>query len=207
MSASQARLAGWTAVAIGVVTFLGIACLILFYARVADLAGTLNDLANAAEGVLSAALALTLRSAVGGQSPAVRSLPVLAAVAGAVIAVIGTWLVAQTGFYYAALVSSVGLGLVGLWVIALNRGFQARTEWPRRLNRLGLAAGVIMAVGLVAGLGLPGGVHSMSSAAWYEWIGLCGWIGTYVLYPIWSIWFGRSLLRTDAPSERRAVTA
>ena len=99
------------------------------------------------------------------------------------------------------------MSLVGLWVIALNRAPQAQTGWPRRLTRLGLAAGVIMAIGLLAGFGLPSGVHSMSSAAWYEWVGLCGWLGRYVLYPIWSIWFGRLLLRTGAPIVRPTTAA
>jgi hypothetical protein len=41
----------------------------------------------------------------------------------------------------------------------------------------------------------------MSSAAWYEWIGLVAWLGTLILYPVWFFWFGRVLLRTSSTAE------
>ena len=181
-------------------TLFGIACLIVFY-TVGGPFGTINDVANGTEGVLSAALAWTLRPMLARSSSRVQWLALSAALAGAVIAVIGTWLVESTGFFYAALASSLGFGLIGVWVVALNQALQARTGWPRRLPQLGLAAGVIMVVGLLAGLGLPAGAHRMSSAAWYEWIGLLAWLSTYVLYPIWGVWFGRVLLRTPSTAE------
>ncbi|MDQ6794767.1 MAG: hypothetical protein M3067_08140 [Chloroflexota bacterium] len=56
-----------------------------------------------------------------------------------------------------------------------------------------------MVVGLLAGLGLPARTHSMNSATWYEWIGLLAWLATYILCPIWSFWFGRSLIRSLRP--------
>ena len=198
MSASDVRLAGWLGIAIGAVTVFGIVCLIVFY-TVGGPFGTINDIANGAEGVLSAALAWALRSMLPPSSPAVRWLAIAAASVGAVIAVIGTWLVESTGFFYAGLATSLGFGLIGLWVVAINRALLARSGWPRRLPQLGLAAGVIMVLGLFAGLGLPAGAHTMSSAAWYEWIGLLAWLGYATLYPIWSIWLGRSLIRSLRP--------
>jgi hypothetical protein len=206
MRESQVRLAGWLGVAIGVVILFGIACLIVFY-TVGGPFGTINDVANGAAGVLSGALALALRSMLPQGSPAVRWVAVSAALVGAVVAVIGTRLVESTGFFYAGLVSSVGFGLIGLWVVALNLELRSRPGWASRLPQLGLVAGVIMVIGLLAGLGLTDGVHPVSSAAWHEWIGLSAWLSTYIFYPIWAIWFGRVLLRMDATTAQRTTAA
>ncbi|MDQ6794768.1 MAG: hypothetical protein M3067_08145 [Chloroflexota bacterium] len=105
MSASDVRLAGWLGIAIGAVTAFGIVCLIVFY-TVGGPFGNINDIANGAEGVLSAALAWAVRSMLAPSSPALRWLALAAALLGAVITVIGTWLVESTGFFYAALAAA-----------------------------------------------------------------------------------------------------
>lgn len=51
-----------------------------------------------------------------------------------------------------------------------------------------------MGIGL---LGIPGtfaGIDSMESMPWYLYVSFFWWLGTYILYPISTIWLGRNLL-------------
>lgn len=36
------------------------------------------------------------------------------------------------------------------------------------------------------------GVDDAATAPAWIWVGYIGWLGTYVLYPVWAIWFGRT---------------
>ena len=96
--------------------------------------GTINDIANAATGVLSAGLAWRLRRQISGRSgkPAVA-----AAIAGAGLAVAGSTLVVSgtTGFFFAGLVSSVGFAGIGAWLVALNMGDGRRRSGPGAFAR------------------------------------------------------------------------
>jgi hypothetical protein len=29
---------------------------------------------------------------------------------------------------------------------------------------------------------------------WYLYVAFLGWLGTYIMYPVWTIWLGRNLL-------------
>jgi len=119
---------------------------------------------------------------------------------GSALVVSGT-----TGFLLAGLVSSVGFAFIGLWLVALNRAMRSEAGWPRRLPTVRVVAGVIMALGFVATPGIAMGVDDMKTAPGWIWIGFVGWIGTYLIYPVWSIWLGRRLLGGSArvATERR----
>jgi len=41
--------------------------------------------------------------------------------------------------------------------------------------------------------GIIAGIDSMDMP-WYLYIAFFGYLGTYILYPIWTIWLGRNLL-------------
>ena len=45
-------------------------------------------------------------------------------------------------------------------------------------------SGVVTAPGIVLRLDDP------ETLPWWVWLGFVGWLGTYVLYPAWSIRFG-----------------
>lgn len=165
--------------------------------------GTLNDVGNAATGVLSAALAWRLRDRLPGPG----RLAVGAALVGAAITVVGSALVISgtTGFFRAGLVSSVGFAGIGAWLVMLNRSTAAAKLRPRRLRSLGVAAGALMAVGVVTAPGVALGLDDMAAAPAWVWIGSIGWLGTFVAYPAWAIWLGlghpRSVVdATGAPS-------
>jgi len=36
-------------------------------------------------------------------------------------------------------------------------------------------------------------------APWWVWVGFVGWLGIFILLPIWSIWLGTALRRASAP--------
>jgi hypothetical protein len=47
---------------------------------------------------------------------------------------------------------------------------------------------------------LPGIVvrlNEFEAAPGWTWMGLLGWVGTYLVYPAWSIFRGRTLPRND----------
>jgi hypothetical protein len=87
--------------------------------------------------------------------------------------------------------------LIGLWLLGLNYSVKQSDPWPHGLITFGIIIGVIMALGLVVAPGIFNGIDSWESAPWYiNYIGLPGGIGYLVLFPIWCILFGRTLLLT-----------
>jgi hypothetical protein len=135
--------------------------------------------------VLSGVLAWRLRHRV-------PALAVGAAVAGAALTVVGSTLVVSgtTGFFLAGLVSSVGFAGIGGWLVTLARGDAARA-WPRRLRSLGVLAGGLMALGIVAVPGIVLRLDDLATAPWWIWVAELGWLGIYLAYPAWAIWTGR----------------
>ena len=114
------------------------------------------------------------------------------AVLGSFLVVAGAGLVISdtTGFLLAGLVESFGFGLVGMWLIAANR--PSGDVRPRPLQILGIVTGAVMTIGLVVLPAIVAGVDDAGTAPVYVWLGFIGWLGIFVLYPIWGIWFGRS---------------
>jgi len=186
---------GRLALAIGIAAAGSAACLATYYA-VQGPFGTINDIGNAAAGVLSAALALRLRRQIAGRAGDVA---VGGAIVGAAITVAGSALVLSgtTGFFLAGLVSSVGFAGIGAWLVVLNKGDAMAAVLPPRLRSLGIAAGALMALGIAAAPGIVLGLDDMATAPAWVWIGLLGWLGIFVAYPAWAIWLARVETRLD----------
>jgi hypothetical protein len=195
MNESQNRDTGRLALAIGIAAAGSAACLATYFA-VGGPFGTINDIGNAATGVLSAGLAWRLRRQIPGRA---GNVAVGAAIAGAGLTVAGSTLVVSgtTGFFFAGLVSSVGFAGIGAWLVVLNQGDAMAAELPRRLRSLGIAAGALMALGIAAAPGIVLGLDDMAAAPAWVWIGLLGWLGIFVAYPAWAIWLASVELRLD----------
>ena len=108
------------------------------------------------------------------------------AVVGAGVAVAGSALVVSgtTGFFLAGLVSSVGFAGVGAWLVALARAGRAGTG---RVRALAIAAGAVMALGVAVAPGIALRLDDMATAPAWVWIGFLGWLGVFVLYPVWAL--------------------
>jgi hypothetical protein len=198
MSLERGREVGPLAIAVGVVG-LGSFLLLVVYFLAGGPFGAVNDVGNGGLGVLSGGLAWLVwhHRPAGDARPGV--LVTGLAVLGAVVAVVGSALILSdtAGFLLSGLVSSVGFAMIGVWVITLNRRIRSDTgQWPGGLVKLGVLAGAVMAVGLVDAPGVVMGVDDTNTAPWWILAGLLGWLGTYLLFPIWSIWFGRATTRS-----------
>ena len=175
---------GRTASAVGLVAIASPVSLATFFA-IGGPFGTVNDLCNGAVGVLSAALAWQLRDSLAERS---RRPALAAAGVGAALTILGSTLVVSgtTGFVFAGLVSSVGFAGIGAWLVALSSGAQTRS-WPVSLRRLGLLAGSLMTLGIVAVPGIAQRLDDMATAPGWVWIAFLGWLGVFVVYPAWAL--------------------
>jgi hypothetical protein len=193
-AAMRSRRIGWLATATGVAILVSVASLLAFFA-VGGPFGAINDWTVGLVGVLTALLALGLRR------QANRGIA-LSAVAGGLIVVLGATLVVsdRTGFLLAGLVESVGFALVGVWLVAVNRGPAQAPQLGIRLRRLGIVAGIVMMFGLVGIPGVVMRIDDQATAPGWVWIGFIGWLGIFFLYPAWSLWIG-SLVRDGAPRD------
>ena len=191
---------GRLALAVGVCAAGSAVCLATFYA-VQGPFGTINDIGNAAAGILSAGLAWRLRRQIPGRAGDVA---VGAAIVGAMISVAGSSLVLSrtTGFFLAGLVSSVGFAGIGAWLLVLNRSDAVAAIWPQGLRRIGVAAGALMTLGIVAVPGILLRLDDIRAAPGWVWIAQLGWLGIFVVYPAWAIW----LARVETTLARQAIT-
>lgn len=181
-----ARDTGRLALAVGAVA-AGSAISLAIYFVARGPFGTINDVGNAATGILSGWLAWRLRSHLTSQAAEVA---VGAALVGAAITVVGSILVVSgtTGFLFAGLVSSVGFAGIGTWLVVINRSSGEVAGWPRRLRLVGLVAGTFMAVGVIVAPGIALRLDDMETAPAWVWFGFLSWLGTYVVYPAWALW-------------------
>ncbi len=198
MDDTEARNTGRLAVATGAVAAGSVVCLATYFVAGGPF-GTLNDIGNAATGVLSACLAWRLRRQIPGRAGDVAA---STALVGAAITVVGSTLVVSgtTGFLLAGLVSSVGFAGIGAWLVVANRRADKAAAWPRRLRALGVVAGSLMALGVVTAPGILLRLDDMATAPAWVYIGFFGWLGTYVAYPIWAVWVGTVETRLAARS-------
>lgn len=169
--------------------------------------GAINDVGNGALGLLSGGLAVALWRSGVAPNPGIGVVASSVAVLGAAVTVVGSVLILSdaTGFFLAGLVSGLGFALIGVWLIAFSRWIvsDAGRGWPSRLPMVGGLAGAIMALGLINVPGLALGLDNMETAPGWIQAGGLSWLGTYILFPIWSIWFGRALTRS---AERTTTT-
>ena len=181
---------GRVAIAIAVVAVASIAALVVFY-TVGGPFGSINDAGNGLIGILSGLLAILLHGRTGTWPG------VVAALAGAAVAVGGSWLVmtGTTGFVLAGFVSTIGFGLIGVW-LALIAWPAASARWSSRVRMVARVGSASMVIGGIAAV--PGalmGIDGFEALPPGLWLFSLGWLGTYLLYPIWSFAFGRMLTR------------
>ncbi|MDX6562637.1 MAG: hypothetical protein QOD65_2451 [Gaiellales bacterium] len=188
MDHADVRNTGRLSIAAGAVAAGSAVCLAIYFA-VGPPFGTINDIGNAATGVLGATLAWRLRRQVPGPAGSVAA---GLALAGAGLAVAGSALVISgtTTFLLAGFVSSVGFAGIGVWLMVVNRRGTEAPAWPSRLRALGVAAGAAMALGILCAPGIVLRIDDLETAPAWVWIGSVGWLGTYVLYPAWAVWLG-----------------
>ena len=201
MDEVSARNTGRLAIAAGVVA-AGSALSLATYFAVGGPFGTINDVGNAAAGVLGGCLAFRLRGQLPGR---LGDVAVAAAVVGAALTVVGSALVVShtTGFFLAGLVSSVGFAGIGGWLVALARR-APDSAGGAGLRAIGLVAGSLMALGVLAAPGIYLRLDDMASAPAWVYVGLLGWLGIYVVFPIWSVAWGVSQIRAAGASVGRS---
>ncbi len=99
-----------------------------------------------------------------------------------------------TGFVLAGFVSTIGFGLIGVW-LAMVAWSPMADRWPDGLRRLARVTAVAMVIGGIAAV--PGalmGIDDFGDVPAWLWLFSLAWLGIYVLYPIWALWFGRRLI-------------
>ena len=189
---SQDPAAGRVAIALTLVIALSVVSLIVFFV-VGGVFGPLNDVGNALIGILMAALAILLAGRVIG---VVRWIGIALALVGAVVAAWGSWLVLSgaTTFLFAGFVSTIGYGLIAA-LLALVCWSPIADEWPGGLRLLGRIAAVLTVIGAIAAVpALFSAADDFDTLPPMLWLFSLGWLGVYVLLPVWSYRLGRLLL-------------
>jgi hypothetical protein len=186
---------GWAAIATGVSAILAVIFLTLM-ATVNMSFGTVNDVFNGIIGISSAVLAWMLYAEHHAKSPLMSQIALALAVVGAILTIVGSVLIIYgfTDFVLAGWYTGIGNALIGLWLAAFCYSIQCGDALPHNLIMFGLVVGAFMAVGLIGIPGIFAGIDSMEAMPWYLYIAFFGYLGTYILYPIWTIWLGRNLL-------------
>lgn len=186
---------GWAAITTGVSAILALVFLILMY-TVKRSFGRVNDYFNGLIGISSVILAGLVQNDFYAISPLISIIAVIVSVVGAIFIIIGSILAifTFTDFVLAGWYSGIGFALIGLWLVAYCYTLLSRGLMPHSMFIYGIVAGAFMAIGL---LGIPGTIakiDSMESMPWYLYGAFFSWLGTYILYPIWAIWWGQNLL-------------
>jgi hypothetical protein len=186
---------GWIAIATGVSAILAIIFLTLMY-TVNQSFGRVNDVFNSIIGISSVVLALMLYAEHHAKSPLMSQIALALAVVGAIFTIIGSILIifGFTDFVLAGWYSGIGYALIGMWLAAFCYSLLRSDALPHNLVIFGIVVGAFMAIGLFGIPGILAGIDSIESMPWYLYVAFFGWLGTYILYPIWSIWLGRNLL-------------
>jgi len=186
---------GWIALIAGIAGILATVLIFLFY-TVGGPFGTLNDIFNGVAGFLSGILAWRLFSELRLTSSFLPLVGLILAFLGAVVVLIGSILIIFdfTGWVLAGWYTTLGNALIGIWLILLSYSMRKNSMFPQNLSTFGLFVGVIMAVGILAMLGIWMKIDSTESTPGYLNLGYLGFLGSYFLYPAWTIWLGRTLL-------------
>lgn len=186
---------GWMAFATGTAIVLAVVTITLMYA-VNMIFGPINDVLNGIAAILSAVLAWMLYAQHHAKSPLMSQVALGLAVLGAVLAVVGSILVIFkfTGFVLAGWYTGLGYALLGLWLAAFCYSMLGNDVFPNKLILFGIVTGIAMAMGILSVTGILSRIDSMEALPWYLNIAYLAFLGIYILYPIWAIWFGRILL-------------
>jgi hypothetical protein len=186
---------GWLAIVTGVSAILAVIFLTLM-ATVNMSFGKVNDVFNSIIGISSVVLAWMLYAEHHAKSPLMSQIVLALAVFGAIFTIVGSILIIYgfTDFVLAGWYTGLGNALIGLWLVTFCYSMLRGDVLPHNLIVFGLAVGAFMAVGLFGIPGIFAGIDSMEAMPWYLYVAFFGWLGTYFLYPIWTIWMGRNLL-------------
>jgi hypothetical protein len=185
---------GWMAIAIGVTVILAVLFLILMY-TVNGRFGTVNDVLNSVIGILSVVLAWMLYAELHTRSPLMSQIALALTVTGMVFTIIGSVSIifGYTDFVLAGWYTGVGNALIGLWLAAFCTSMLSGDLLSHNLIIFGIIVGSFMTFGLLGIPGILARVDTMASLPWYLGASYLGFLGTYVMYPIWAIWLGRIL--------------
>lgn len=187
-----------TATATGVVGLLGLTFIILFFA-VGRPFGAFNDICNGLGAVLSAVLAWRFYPRLHAQSPLLSQVTLAFAIFGAILAVVGSYLVLFDvyGWYLPGLYTAAGYAMIGLWLLGLTYLALKDHSLPQGLAIFGFITAVVLVLGLATIPGIFRGIDSgtyeftVFNAVW--WTSSLGYL---TIYPIWCILLGRLLLST-----------
>jgi hypothetical protein len=184
-------------IAIGAISILAFIFLIIFFVGYFNdipslyIFGSINDVLGSLVAVLSAVLATTL---IFSQSKRWIWLNLI----GAILTWIGVFIVTLDSLMAGNIIpkntaallriahgfppfltthnQGFGFGLIGVWLVILNfQAFQTKS-WPKHFIGAGFIAAILMTIGLA---------------------GSNGALGFVFIYPIWCIWLGRYILRTQ----------
>ena len=183
-------------VAMGITAIVSIVSLILFFIF-GGFWGPLNDLTIAVFALMSASLAWMLHPFFRAQSPRLSYFMLIAAIAGAVIACIGSALVMSgtTSWQLAGSVNALGYAFIGVWLLAFNFHARFTDVFPQNLTRLGQISGALSAFGLLNMLGIFGLVDAQSDVSWLLYLAQFGGLGGILLL-VWTVWLGRVILKS-----------
>lgn len=186
---------GWTAIAIGVSVILAVIFLILMY-TVNGRFGTVNDVLNSIIGILSVVLAWLVFVEFHTRSPFLSQMMLGFAVIGMAFTIIGSSLIifGYTDFVLAGWYTGVGNALIGIWLAVYCHSMLTADSIPHNLVVYGIVVGAFMTFGLLGIPGITAHVDTMKSLPWYLSASYLGFLGTYVLYPIWALLLGRVFL-------------
>jgi len=186
---------GWVAIVTGVSAILAVIFLTFMY-TVNPSFGRFNDIFNSLIGISSVVLAWMLYAEHHAKSPLMSQIALALAVVGAIFTIVGSILIifGFTDFVLAGWYSGIGYALIGLWLAAFCYSLLRGDALPHNLVIFGVVVGAFMAIGLLGIPGILAGIDSMESMPWYLYVAFFGWLGTYILYPIWTIWLGRNIL-------------
>jgi hypothetical protein len=202
---------GWLMLLVGVTGVLAVLTLILFFVGLfqniqsLSFMGQLNDTINAVAGILSAILASVLYPTVRRVAPRFSLILLIGAWIGAIAISYGSWLIVTgrsdvelSSYYFFA-----GNGLIGIWLWGLNRIAPQQAAWPQHLTRWGMITSVFMMVGLPGLYGILLGLDGNDFSPLMTVTGF-SFLGTGILYPIWSLRQGGWILSKQNDSAQVA---
>ena len=187
---------GWVAIATGITGLLAFVFIVLFFS-VGQPFGTINDVFIGLTAILSVVLVVMLFPWHLAQLPFFSSLGLSLAILGAILVVIGSLLsiLGITGYYLSGLYMAAGNALIGAWLLLLSYAALRENLIPQGLVIFGFISGFILLLGLAVFPALLKGtdtseyVFTAFNAIW--WTASLGYL---VLFPLWSLLAGRSLL-------------
>ncbi|MBW8381120.1 MAG: hypothetical protein K0M69_01170 [Youngiibacter sp.] len=188
---------GWLLISTGVAGLFALLFIILLFA-IGQPFGTLNDISIGVTAMLSGILIWLLNPRLLSPSPPYDSMILLLATFGVVIVLIGSYRAAFgiSGWYLSGLYMSAGNALIGIWLFYFNLIALQSAAWQSGLSILGIVSSGVLLLGLAAIPGMARGIDikkydvTIVNVIW--WTSALGWL---VLYPIWCLLLGITILK------------